>query len=118
MKYDNSKTEELVKECYKEIDGITDILRNLWSVSAFLEDDFIFTLTSTRGKLKQIKDNLETDYKYLGHREDLTLIALESYTECKSSWERAGEISGLGIFGLEAYVKERGVNRSILELYL
>ena len=35
MKYDNSKTEELVKECYKEIDGITDVLRNMWSVSEF-----------------------------------------------------------------------------------
>ncbi|MBQ2653374.1 MAG: hypothetical protein IJF83_07455 [Methanobrevibacter sp.] len=116
MKYDNSKTEELVKECYKEIDGITDVLRNMWSVSEFMEDDFLFTLTSTRGKLKQIKDSLEIDYKYLGHREDLTLTALEAYTEGKASWERAGEISGLGIFGLEDYVHKRGVDRYKLRI--
>lgn len=116
MRYDNTKTEALVKECYGEIDGITDMLRNLWSVSEFLEDDFIFTLTATRGKLKQIKNSLETDYKYLSHREDLTLIALESYTEGKASWERAGEISGLGIFGLENYVNERGVDRYKLRI--
>ena len=81
MKYDNSKTEELVKECYKEIDGITNMLRNMWSVSEFTEEDFKLQLNLTQGYLRKIKENLEREYQYLGYLTDLTLIALESYTE-------------------------------------
>lgn len=116
MKYDNSKTEELVKECYKEIDGITNMLRNMWSVSEFTGEDFKLQLNLTQGYLRKIKENLEREYQYLGYLTDLTLIALESYTEGKASWERAGEISGLGIFGLENYVNERGVDRYKLRI--
>ena len=116
MKYDNSKTEELVKECYKEIDGITNMLRNMWSVSEFTGEDFKLQLNLTQGYLRKIKENLEREYQYLGYLTDLTLIALESYTEGKASWERAGEISGLGIFGLENYVNERGVDSYKLRL--
>jgi len=116
MKQDNTETEKLVKECFKEIDGIMDVLRNFWSVSSFVEDDFQFQLTSTLGQLKQVHENIEADYKFFGQKNDLTLIALESYTEGKSSWERAGEISGRGIFGLEKYVNERGVDRYKLRI--
>ena len=59
MKYDNSKTEELVKECYKEIDGITNMLRNMWSVSEFTGEDFKLQLNLTQGYLRKIKEILE-----------------------------------------------------------
>ena len=116
MKRDNSETRELVKECWEEIEEIINLLRNFQAVSEFHDKDFKFELTSTRGELRRLKKNLETDYKYFSQKEDLTLIALEAYTEGKASWERAGEISGLGIFGLEKYVTERGVDSSKLRI--
>lgn len=116
MRRDNSKTKKLVTECWQEIDGITDLLRNMLSVSEFVEEDFQFQLTSTRNQLEKIKDNLNSDYKYVGQREDLTLTALEAYTEGRASWERAGEISGLGRWGLTKYCGERGVDHAKLRI--
>lgn len=105
MKKDNSKTKELINECWTEIDEIIDLLRNFQSVSGFMDKDFQFELTATKGGLRRLKKNLEHDYKYLGQKVDLTLIALKSYTNGEASWERAGEISCLGICGLEEYFK-------------
>lgn len=116
MLRDNTKTKELVNECGKEIDEIIDLLRNFQGVSEFVDQDFQFELTATKGGLRRLKQNLKNDYDYLGHKEDLTLIALEAYTNHKASWERAGEISGLGIFGLENYCREKGVDNSKLRI--
>lgn len=116
MKRDNKETVELVQDCWSVIDEIIGLLRNFSSVSEFLDEDFKFQLTSTRGQLRDIKNNLESDYRYLGQRKDLTLIALEAYTEGEASWERAGELSGLGIFGLEKYCEERDVDRCKLRI--
>ena len=108
--------DELINDCVGEINEIIGLLRNFKSISEFLDKDFIFELTATKGDLRRIKDTLANDYKYLGQRKDLTLIALELYTRGQASWERAGEISGLGIFGLEEYVNERGVDRYKLRI--
>ena len=116
MRRDNTETKELVKACWKEIEEIIDMLRNFQNVSEFTEEDFKFQLTSTRGQLEKIKNNLKSDYKYFGQRNDLPLIALEAYTEGKASWERAGEISGLGIQKIKKYVNERGVDRYKLRI--
>lgn len=110
MKYDNSETKKLVKDCFKEIDGITDVLRDCWSVSEFSNVDFKAGLSAVLSQLEDIKRGLQEDYGQITQELDLTLIALEAYTEGKVSWERAGEISGLHIFGLRNYCDERDVD--------
>lgn len=47
---------------------------------------------------------------------DAPLIALKNYTEGKVSWERAGEICDLHIFGLRNYCEERNVDYGDLRI--
>ena len=116
MKYDNKNTKKLVEECYTELDTIMDILRDINNVSEFIEADFLFELTSTKGQLRTVKENLGIGYKYLTQKINLPLVALESYTNGKVSWERAGEISGLGSWGLKEYCNQRDVDTSKLRI--
>lgn len=44
------------------------------------------------------------------------LIALKEYTEGRASWERAGRVSDLHIFGLRKYCEDKGVDWSNLRV--
>lgn len=55
-------------------------------------------------------NRIENDRNVFLSEVNAPLIALKRYRDCRCSWERAGEISGLGIFGLIEYCSNKGVD--------
>lgn len=96
--------EEYKQECAKRIafeahTYLNDILEYLND----LPDEY-------RGMCLDLCDTIKQHrYTFLSEV-NAPLIALKKYTDGKCSWGRAGEISGLGYFGLQEYCFERDVD--------
>lgn len=92
-------TEEICKSYDKAITNLRDIYFYL----PYIPQKDYKQLEDIGGELEKYRDNLT-------RKIPIVLISLKNYTECKCSWERAGELSDLHRYGLIEYCEDKGVD--------
>ena len=92
-----------MKKMYNEVE---DSLTYLHDINYFLP----YLSEKEYNSLVEIKETIEKFRKKCIHDLNTPLIALKNYTEGSCSWERAGMMCDLHIFGLRKYCEDKNVN--------
>lgn len=101
--------DEKHKKQYESYISINDTFRDIKHYIPYMLQEQVELLEKIEQESVQLKEECLNTV-------NAPLIGLKAYTEGKASWERAGEISDLHIFGLDKYCQEKGVNRNNLRI--
>lgn len=96
---------------YEKLDRTLNILHEIHYFIPYLKEG-----NKSIESIKFINNEALKLKKLLLKETNAPLIALKAYTEGKCSWEKAGMISNLYIFGLEQYCKDHNTNRADLRI--
>lgn len=105
MKMENNN----LKEAYHNMEKIHRIIQDIDYFLPYLSDEDYKDIKNLSSKITSLRKNYVKDL-------NSPLIALKNYTEGKCSWERAGEMCDLHIFGLRNYCEQRNVDWSVLRI--
>ena len=98
------------KEAIKELEDITTYTHDLYYFLNYMSNEEWFDcIADIHKRIKTLRKSCITNM-------DTPLIALKNYTEGRCSWERAGSLCDLHIWGLRKYCEDREVNYNNLRI--
>lgn len=98
-----------VEDSYKYFEEAFDSIRDIFFYLPYIPNEEYEELHKLSEQTKRFRNNLKNEIPS-------ELLALKLYTEGKVSWERAGELCDLGIFGLRNYCEEHNVEVKYLRI--
>lgn len=111
MKILNQKSnpDNLKEQAYKNIDNILSYIHDILYFIEYIPKKEYTNIEDIYSRTKQFRDKCIDEI-------DTPLIALKNYTEGKCSWERAGMMCDLHIWGLREYCENKNVDCNSLRI--
>ena len=98
-----------IAKSYEEIGDIFTYVSDIKYYLPYLPTEYYYNITEIYENIKKFRENCMSEI-------NTPLIALKNYTEHKCSWERAGMMCDLHIFGLRKFCEDNDVDWRCLRI--